>query len=463
MELSMTNLERALEYSARGWAVLPVWNVDEVSGDCACGNTDGHSIGKHPIHPCVPHGVLDATTDSATIEGWWAEFPDANVAIATGESSGHLVVFDIDPRNGGSLEILESAFGDLSATHTVRTGGGGWHFYTQAAENVASKGNIVPGIDVKSDGGYVLAPPSNHAEGKYELLTASGAKLVPTPMERLGTLTGPPEQPQGPSRALPRTFDHHSAVSDPEKRAELFKAEPKAELAYNRTLLGLSDSSPSGHDMALANYAAGAGWSQEEIAALIAQARRVHGDKPNGRSYYASTSTQAIRAQEEREERAPEAIPDMVIEDIYTIAELDIPEREVIIDPWLKERQLGLCYAKRGVGKTYFCLSVACAVATGTPLFGWDIAKPRKVLYIDGEMDLSDLRMRIAGILAGRRTAIDRGMLHILRTCSRPFPPTSSWSSSTICPACSAGRKMTPRRGTRCKTCSCSSVIEGSR
>jgi hypothetical protein len=53
-------------------------------------------------------------------------------------------------------------------------------------------------------------------------------------------------------------------------------------------------------------------------------------------------------------------------------------------------------------------------VATGTELFGWEIPRARKVLYIDGEMDLADLRMRIAGILAGRNAGLGRGMFHIL-------------------------------------------------
>ncbi len=64
----LTSLAAALGYTRRGWRVFP----------CKPG-------GKTPL---TPHGFQDATTDEATIRGWWEQWPDANIAIATGSVSG---------------------------------------------------------------------------------------------------------------------------------------------------------------------------------------------------------------------------------------------------------------------------------------------------------------------------------------------------------------------------------------
>ena len=91
----------------------------------------------------------------------------ANVGIATGAVSG-LVVIDIDPRNGGDESYaqlkneLPSAFEKL---FEVQTGGGGTHLYFQhPGGHISCRANIRPGIDVKADGGYVVAPNSTHAQ-----------------------------------------------------------------------------------------------------------------------------------------------------------------------------------------------------------------------------------------------------------------------------------------------------------
>lgn len=423
----LTPKQAALAYVRRGWAVLPVWNMDELSGDCACGGAGSCKPGKHPIWELVPHGVKDASLDEELVGSWFDRFPEANVAIATGQVSGGLVVLDVDPRNGGSWSVLKAAFGDeIEHSMTVETGGGGFHVYTQASEEVQGKGNIVPGIDVKGEGGYIIAPPSNHESGGlYAPLTAPEIDPCQTPCEKLNELRGPSRPVSGDFTGsssvhveIPRSFDPHTATPDRDRMKDLFLDEPRARKAFDRELTDLDDNSGSGQDLALANIAARKGWDAVEIAALVARARRTAGDRPNGRSYYASTVGQALGAQRPRDDgtggTGGTELPEIVIEDMHDIAELEIPERELIVAPWFKERQLGLIYAKRGIGKTYFTLSIACAVATGTELFGWEVPKARRVLYIDGEMDLSDLRLRIGGILAGRNAALGRGMLSIL-------------------------------------------------
>jgi putative DNA primase/helicase len=117
------------------------------------------------------NGFQDAVLDANQLESWWTRWPEANVGIQTGEEVG-LVVLDIDPDKDGaqSLEALIHANGELPETWQVRTGAGGSHYYfAYPGESVSNRVRVRPGIDVRGQGGYVVAPPSLHASGeRYE-------------------------------------------------------------------------------------------------------------------------------------------------------------------------------------------------------------------------------------------------------------------------------------------------------
>lgn len=171
----MTAVESALSYAARGWPVFPVHGLRD--GRCTCGRYpcgDGNrNAGKHPR---TGRGCLDATLDAGGIERWWAAYPDSNVGIATGR---RLAVIDIDPQHGGedSFEGLLRSLGPLPDTCEVLTGGGGRHLYLAVPEGVSvrcSAGQLGPGVDVRGEGGYVVAPPSGHVSGRSYEWEASG-------------------------------------------------------------------------------------------------------------------------------------------------------------------------------------------------------------------------------------------------------------------------------------------------
>jgi hypothetical protein len=77
------------------------------------------------------------------------------------------------------------------------------------------------------------------------------------------------------------------------------------------------------------------------------------------------------------------------------LVKLELPELEVILEPWLSEKTLGMIYAKRGVGKTYLMIWIACAVASGTAFLGWRPRRPRGVLFVDGENSVQMMQKRI--------------------------------------------------------------------
>jgi hypothetical protein len=89
-------------------------------------------------------------------------WPAANVGIPTGAESG-LVVVDVDGRNGGRQTLAGL---ELPDTLTVETGDGLHFYYQHPGGAVPSNSGILPGIDRKADGGYVVAPPSLHANGR---------------------------------------------------------------------------------------------------------------------------------------------------------------------------------------------------------------------------------------------------------------------------------------------------------
>jgi len=132
----------------------------------------GHAEAKRRVFPCrerskeprVRHGCLDATTDPERIARW-PLWESSNLAIATGDG---LLVLDVDGELGAeSLRELERRYHPLPTTPSVVTGSGGQHFYFACDEPVRnSAGTIAPGLDVRGQGGYVVAPPSVHPNGR---------------------------------------------------------------------------------------------------------------------------------------------------------------------------------------------------------------------------------------------------------------------------------------------------------
>ncbi len=161
--------DAAIAYATRGWPVIPLHSIRDAR--CTCGKAKCDSPGKHPH---TTHGLKDASTDERIIRRWWKRWPDANVGVATGASSG-IVVIDIDPRHAGedSLANLEHDHGPLPETVEAITGGGGRHvFFAHPGNKVTisnSSGRLGAGVDVRGDGGYIVAPPSIHITGRgYE-------------------------------------------------------------------------------------------------------------------------------------------------------------------------------------------------------------------------------------------------------------------------------------------------------
>lgn len=145
----LTTEQAALDYLSRGWSVIPVRERSK--------------------RPAVPWKAFQTKCVSEkTLHDWFRRRPEYNVAIVTGALSG-LVVMDVDPRHGGkeSLRKLEREHYQLPQSMESVTGGGGRHVYFRhPGGTVNNRTNIEPGIDLRGDGGCIVAPPSLHPSGK---------------------------------------------------------------------------------------------------------------------------------------------------------------------------------------------------------------------------------------------------------------------------------------------------------
>jgi hypothetical protein len=158
-------LSAALGYAARGWPVVPLHTP--VDGRCSChGASSCNSPGKHPR---TKNGLKDASVAALQIQEWWSKWPEANIGIPTGSISGLLVV-DVDNKNGkcggDNLVALAAGHGGMPSTLTAATGSGEHLFYIYPGMVVKnSAGKLADGVDVRGDGGYVVAAPSLYANG----------------------------------------------------------------------------------------------------------------------------------------------------------------------------------------------------------------------------------------------------------------------------------------------------------
>ena len=147
-------LDAAIEYASKGLAVFPI-----------------KPRGKVPL---TKHGVKDATTNFNTIEKWWTKHPNANIGIACGQISGGLLVIDLDEKENGvsgsdTLHNWERENGTLPETVRSITGKGGAHILYKIDHVEKNKVGLLEGVDIRSDDGYIVAPPSVHPNGRsYE-------------------------------------------------------------------------------------------------------------------------------------------------------------------------------------------------------------------------------------------------------------------------------------------------------
>lgn len=147
--------EWAIKYAQMGFAVFPLIPREK--------------------KPATKTGCKAATTNLQQIEDWWNKQPDYNIGIATGSVSGGLVVIDLDVDDDKGIDGYESLMewqrenGEFPDTWWSITGRGGYHLLFLDQGGNKNKVGLYDGIDIRGEGGYIVAPPSIHPNGhRYE-------------------------------------------------------------------------------------------------------------------------------------------------------------------------------------------------------------------------------------------------------------------------------------------------------
>lgn len=234
----MSLRDLALAYASRGWPVFPL-----------------EPRGKQPLGRLVPHGLKDASTDKAIIERWWAAEPEANIGIPTG------IAFDVaDVDTEEAMKHFTAVCGehdlDPRALPRVATGRGGRHVLW-APSGLGNRAGVIPGMDWRGKGGYVVAPGSVHANGELYrwIQEPNGSSLPAAPAWLLELLD--PKRPE-------RFADRPNSWEPPSQ--EYIRAAVEGEIRELR-------SAPEGERNDSLNRAAfalgqmvGAGWIQRGYA-----------------------------------------------------------------------------------------------------------------------------------------------------------------------------------------------------
>lgn len=167
MDINMQPVDLALSYASRGWPVFPCRAKEEID--------DRTGKVLSPKTPYTSNGLRGASLNERIIKEWWRRTPDAMVGVPTGRSP-NVWVLDLDKKPGVGdghdwLADQEAIHGPLPETARARTMGGGTHIFFNHVEGIRNRGGLGVAVDVRGDGGYIIAPGSQAADGRsYEWL-----------------------------------------------------------------------------------------------------------------------------------------------------------------------------------------------------------------------------------------------------------------------------------------------------
>ncbi len=240
----MSVLNSALDCSRRGWPVFPC-DVDK--------------------SPLTPNGFYDATMCERAIRVWWHTWPDALVGIACGPAG--LVVLDLD--DPATEAIIKEKWSGWTETRRVRTPTGCLHFYYVRPDGIEIKGSTkklpdVPGADIKTTGGYVIAgghavyeKEGRQVEGDYTVEDGRDPAPLPPELQAMIIKAQQPRQALAPAR---RWAGRDDELTDVDRAVVL------DELARS---YAAKEGERHPHAQSLARTLAGHGFSEREIIGAV--------------------------------------------------------------------------------------------------------------------------------------------------------------------------------------------------
>ena len=354
-------LDAALQYAEAGFAVIPVT--------------------RHDKNPYNPGGSHNGSTDPDVIRAWWNQYPNANVAIVCGHLSGYLCALDVDIKDGKhgdeSLKAWEAEHGDLPNTVRQITGSGGSHYFFRFRD-IAQYSNTIdalPGIDVRGEYSYVVVAPSVYEDGRVYswdreisvLDTDEIAEANDSVIELLKLHPKSQSNNTAPGKHEPISVRH---VSEGSRNSILYSAAcalRRYDFPYDAALTAILKTNSS-WDCPL---------PEKEVRKTFDSAYSHEPDEVN--IYSVNNVTEQFDENGEYIRKLPaELTMDYLLN--------PPPKKRPIIDSYLREGEAMLLSGNPKAGKSFLIVQLALAVATGKDWIGQP-CHPKKVLYIDGELD----------------------------------------------------------------------------
>lgn len=326
-----------------------------------------------------------ACAASDQIEAWKQEFPECNWGVACGPSG--LIVLDVDPQGHDHFLQLDLEH-TIPNTYTVSTPRGGFHYYFKGLSR--NRVHMLPGIDIRSSGGYVLGPGS-WVDGKpYRLINQ--APIAPAPKWLLDMVGKPKEKDAQATEitSVDNLIDARRAAT------YLGSVKPAIEgqggdihtytVACSVRDLGISKELCLDLMQDLFNPRCQPPWDERELAAKVNHAYRyAQNDKPG------TNSVEGVFGS---------AVPTWDEQDNSFISidrvGLSYPRREWVVENWIPKGPTAstLFTGEGGTGKSLLALQLAVAVATGTEWLGMP-TEQAPVLYLTCEDDKPELDRRL--------------------------------------------------------------------
>lgn len=391
----MDKLAHALAWAARGFRVFPLLP----------GRSDAPLLKRWPEL---------ATTDPATIEGWWRDgltgyVQPYNIGVCT---TG-LAVVDLDNHAGqrGRDEWEES--GGAFDTLTVRTPSGGFHLYyrpTRPLPNSASK--VAIGVDLRGEHGYVVAPGSERPDGSYTLVIDAPVAPLPRWVEAAAGAAPSASRSAAPAVDLDTPSAIAWAIEYLRHAAPAIEGMGGDGRTY-QVACEVRDrgvSAPIALDLMLAhwNERCEPPWQPDELQAKVenayAYAQRAEGEKHPAVSF---GGVQIIEPERIAPPGAAAAwawgnLPDLDL----------IPPRPWVLRGALLRGDVTALLAPGAVGKSLLALQVAVAFALGdAKILGFEnvfAGVPQHTMIYNAEDSVDEMALRVHAICRQRQASVDR-------------------------------------------------------
>lgn len=421
---SKTKLQWALELVDAGFAVFPL-QYTLPDGQCSCGSQDckdhPKKRGKHPLRGS--NGVDDATLDKAEIKKIWTKYPEQNIGVSAGDK--HLIV-DLDVTYGkhGDVEyakVLGIPKDDLlKQTYTVETPTGGLHMYYRVDEPKGNSANkMIPGVDTRGVGGYVVGPGStrhiwdveteDYIERPYRVIGSGKIAKLPKVIDSMILAS--------------RTRSDDSEVPEVEGRTDHPTAIFAAQRMLKKRKPAIQGSGGDDHTIATVFLVRDYDISAEKCIELLTE--EVNGepswndrcDPPWDFDELEKKVENGYAFAKSRPGNKGGSILDMVDEteedsilpeDLY-VDEEDLPERKnhslderflsandfvnldihytFVVEDWIPMEGVTFLNAKRGGGKSTSAMDIACCVANDKDWHGTPVERGMTVFYVAAEDD----------------------------------------------------------------------------